>query len=132
MNPYVLAVKSMRHRLGSVVLTVCSLALGIALLLGVERIRNEAKDGFTNTISGTDLIVGARSGSISLLLTSVFHIGHVTDNVSWETFQKIKRNPQVAWTIPLSLGDSHKGFPVLGTSNSYFEHYRYGRKQALR
>ena len=131
MNPYVLAVKSMRHRLGSVVLTVCSLALGIALLLGVERIRNEAKDGFTNTISGTDLIVGARSGSISLLLTSIFHIGHVTDNVSWETFQKVDRNPQVAWTIPLSLGDSHKGFPVLGTSNSYFKHYRYGSKQAL-
>ena len=123
--------KSMRHRKSGVILTIVSLALGVALLLGVEKVRNEAKDGFTNTISGTDIIVGARSGSLSLLLTSVFHIGYVSDNVSWETFKKIERNPQVAWTIPLSLGDTHKGFAVLGTSNAYFDHYRYGNKQNL-
>jgi putative ABC transport system permease protein len=117
--------------MGSVLLTVVSLALGIALLLGVERMRHEAQDGFTNTISGTDIIVGARSGSVSLLLSSVFHIGHVTDNVSWVTYEKIERNPQVAWTIPLSLGDSHKGYAVLGTRNVYFEHYKYGQKQSL-
>ena len=109
MSPYSLSVKSMKHRMDSVMITVVSLALGVALLLGVERIRNEARYGFTNTISETDLIVGARSGSVSLLLSSIFHIGNVTDNVSWETYQKIERNPQVAWTIPLSLGDSHKG-----------------------
>lgn len=131
MNPYSLSVKSLKHRMGSVLLTVCSLALGVALLLGVERVRTEARDGFTNTISGTDLIVGARSGSVSLLLSSVFHIGYVSDNVSWETYKKIERNPIVAWTIPLSLGDTHKGYVVLGTENSYFEHYKYGAKQSL-
>ena len=131
MSPYSLSVKSMKHRMGSVMITVVSLALGLALLLGVERIRNEARYGFTNTISETDLIVGARSGSVSLLLSSIFHIGNVTDNVSWETYQKIERNPQVAWTIPLSLGDSHKGYTVLGTNNAYFEHYKYGQKRML-
>lgn len=131
MSPYSLSLKSMKHRMSSVMITVVSLALGVALLLGVERVRNEARHGFTNTISQTDLIVGARSGSVSLLLTSVFHIGNVTDNVSWETYEKIERNPQVAWTIPLSLGDSHKGYTVLGTSNAYFEHYKYGQKRAL-
>ncbi|MFC4992413.1 ABC transporter permease [Rubritalea tangerina] len=121
----------MRHRLGSVLITVMSLALGVALLLGVERMRSEARYGFTNTISGTDLIVGARSGSVSLLLSSVFHIGNVTDNVSWETFKKIERNPKVAWTIPLSLGDTHRGYTVLGTSDAYFEHYQYAQKRSL-
>lgn len=131
MSPYSLSLKSMKHRVGSLMITVVSLALGVALLLGVERIRNEARYGFTNTISETDLIVGARSGSVSLLLSSIFHIGNVTDNVSWQTYEKIERNPQVAWTIPLSLGDSHKGYTVLGTNNSYFKHYKYGQKLAL-
>lgn len=131
MSPYILSVKSMKHRKGSVLLTICSLALGVALLLGVERMRNAAHEGFTNTIASTDLIVGARSGSVSLLLSSVFHIGNVSDNVSWETYQKIERNPIVAWTIPLSLGDTHRGYTVLGTNNRFFEHYKYGSKQDL-
>jgi putative ABC transport system permease protein len=110
---------------------VLSLALGVALLLGVERIRRQARTSFTNTISGTDLIVGARSGSSSLLLSSVFRIGNPTQNISWETYEKIADNPQVAWTIPISLGDSHRGYRVLGTTNEYFEHYRYANKQNL-
>ena len=82
----------------------------LTLLLGVERIRHQARTSFTNTISGTDLIVGARSGSVSLLLSSVFRIGNPTQNISWETYEKIAANPQVAWTIPISLGDSHQGY----------------------
>ena len=131
MSPYTLSLKSMRHRKWTVLLTTLSLALGIALLLCVERVRHQAKTSFTNTISGTDLIVGARSGSVSLLLSSVFHIGNATQNISWKSYQNIKNNPQVAWTIPLSLGDSHRGFRVLGTDNNYFTHYRYGNKQPL-
>ena len=123
--------KSIKHRGFTVALTVISLSLGVALLLGVERMRSEAREGFTNTISGTDLIVGARTGDVSLLLSSVFRIGNATQNISWETYEKISKNPQVAWTIPLSLGDSHKGYRVLGTSAEYFDHYRYGGKQAL-
>jgi len=131
MSPYTLSIKSMKHRKWTVFLTAASLALGVALLMAVERVRHEAKNGFANTISGTDLIVGARTGSVSLLLSSVFHIGNASQNISWESYQKIAKNPQVAWTIPISLGDSHKGYRVLGTNTDYFEHYRYGKKQPL-
>lgn len=131
MSPLALSLKSLRHRKFTVALTVVSLALGVALLLGVERMRREARSGFTNTISETDLIVGARTGQVSLLLSSVFRIGNPTQNISWETYQKIAKNPQVAWTIPISLGDTHRGYRVLGTTASYFEHYRYGSKRAL-
>lgn len=112
-------------------LTVLSLSLGVALLLGVERMRREARAGFTNTISGTDLIVGARTGQVSLLLSSVFRIGNATQNISWETHEKIAANPQVAWTIPISLGDSHRGYRVMGTSSDYFTHYRYASGRPL-
>jgi putative ABC transport system permease protein len=131
MSPFALTFKSLRHRKFTVTLTVISLALGVALLLGVERIRHQARISFTNTISGTDLIVGARSGSVSLLLSSVFRIGNPTQNISWDTYEKIADNPQVAWTIPISLGDSHRGYRVLGTTNDYFTHYRYADKRNL-
>ena len=123
--------KSIKQRRFTVILTVISLSLGVALLLGVERMRTEAREGFTNTISGTDLIVGARTGDVSLLLSSVFRIGNATQNISWESYEKIAANPQVAWTIPISLGDSHKGYRVLGTTGDYFDHYKYGKKQSL-
>ena len=131
MSPFSLSLKSLRHRKFTVAVTVLSLALGVALLLGVERMRQEARTGFTNTISGTDLIVGARSGQVSLLLNSVFRIGSPSQNISWETYQKIAANPKVAWTIPISLGDSHRGYRVVGTSTDYFEHYRYANKRLL-
>ncbi len=126
-----LAVKSLANRRMTVGITLFALAVSMMLVLGVEKVRSEAKLSFANTISGTDLIVGARSGSIQLLLYSVFRIGNATNNVSWKSFKHIKGRPGVAWAVPLSLGDSHRGFRVLGTSGDYFKHYRFGRKRNL-
>lgn len=126
-----LSLKSLLNRRATAGLTVFAIALSVTLLLGVEKVRTEAKASFANTISGTDLIVGARSGAIQLLLYSVFRIGNATNNISWESYQEIAGRPEVAWTIPLSLGDSHRGFRVLGTNGDYFRHYRFGRKRPL-
>ena len=90
-----------------------------------------AKQSFINTISGTDLIVGARSGDVQMLLYSVFHIGDATANVSWETVEDIRSRPEVEWLVPISLGDSHRGFRVIGTTAEYFERFRYRRSQQL-
>ncbi len=126
-----LALKSLLNRRGTVLLTVFTIAISTALLVGVERLRGEARNSFSSTLSGTDLIVGARSGAVQLLLYSVFRMGEPTANVSWQTYQEIANAPSVAWTVPLSLGDSHRGYRVLGTTDAYFEHYRYGRRQPL-
>ena len=126
-----LAWKSLLNRRFTALLTVISIALSVTLLVGVERLRTEAQASFANTLSGTDLIVGARSGPIQLLLYSVFRIGDATNNLSWESYQDIAAHPKVAWTVPISLGDSHRGFRVLGTTAAYFERYRYGRDRRL-
>jgi putative ABC transport system permease protein len=126
-----LAVKSLRNRRFTAALTVLSIALSVALLLGVERIRQESRETFASSISGTDLVVGARSSPVHLLLSSVFRIGNATNNVSWESYERIAALPEVAWTIPLSLGDSHRGFHVLGTTHDYFDHYRFGQDRQL-
>jgi putative ABC transport system permease protein len=128
---FTLAFKSFRNRRFTTILTIVSIALSVTLLLGVERIRKEAKAGFTSTISGTDLIVGARSGPVQLLLYSVFRIGNATNNISWESYQDIARNPNIRWTIPISLGDSHEGYRVLGTNTDYFNYFRYSGQRPL-
>lgn len=126
-----LAWKSLLNRRFTALLTVISIALSVALLVGVERLRTEARASFANTLSGTDLVVGARSGPVQLLLYAVFRIGDATNNISWQSYQDIAAHPKVDWTVPISLGDSHHGFRVLGTSPAYFEHFRYGRDRRL-
>ncbi|MGB4072381.1 ABC transporter permease [Pseudomonas sp.] len=126
-----LALASLGNRRFTAWLTVFAIALSVCLLLAVERVRTEARASFANTISGTDLIVGARSGSVNLLLYSVFRIGNATNNIRWDSFEHLAAHRQVKWTIPISLGDSHRGYRVMGTSPAYFEHYRYARSQPL-
>lgn len=122
---------SLWNRRGTAALTVFAIAVSVALLLGVQKLRTSAKESFATTISGTDLIVGARSGPINLLLYSVFRIGDPTANVTWETYRRVAQHRDVAWTIPLSLGDSHRGFRVVGTDDNYFAHYRYAQRRPL-
>ena len=126
-----LALKSVLNRKATAILTILTVAVSVILLLGVERVRTEAKSSFANTISGTDLIVGGRSGQVNLLLYSVFRIGNATNNIDWKSYEEFSQHNAVKWAIPISLGDSHKVFRVMGTNHSYFENYRYGSKQPL-
>lgn len=120
-----LALRSLANRKLTTVLTVASIALSVALLVGVEMVRRGVRESFAGTIRGTDLIVGARGGSQQLLLSSVFGIGAPAGTISWATHQRYAEHPAVAWTIPLSLGDSYFGHRVVGTTDAFFEHYRY-------
>jgi putative ABC transport system permease protein len=126
-----LALQSLMNRWVTALLTVLAIAFSIALLLGVEKVRTGARQSFADTISATDLIVGARSGSLNLLLYSVFRIGNATNNITWSSYKELAGRPEIAWIVPLSLGDSHRGFRVLGTTADYFAHYKYRRGHGL-
>ena len=126
-----LATKSLFNRKGSVLLTIMAMSVSIFVLLGVEHIRGQSKQSFNNTVSGVDLIVGARTGTLNLLLYSVFRIGSPTNNIAWDTYQNISNNAKVAWAIPISLGDSHQGYRVMGTTTDYFSHFSYGNQRQL-
>lgn len=126
-----IARKSLMSRKGSVLLTLLSLIVSIALLVSVEHIRKEARDSFGRTVSGVDLIVGARTGQLNLLLYSVFRVGNATNNINWETYETVIDDPKVKWAIPISLGDSHRGYRVMGTTEDYFTHFKFGKKQLL-
>lgn len=126
-----LAMRSVANRSTTAFLTILTVAMSVALFSSIDTIRQGARAGFESTISGTDLIVGARSGPINLLLYSVFHIGDPTNAISWDSYEAVSSAPDVAWTVPLSLGDSHRGYRVVGTTNGFFDHYRYGNQRPL-
>lgn len=126
-----LAARSAWNRRLTLGLTVIAITLSVTLLLGVERLRQDARETFSQSVSGTDLVVGARSGAVQLMLYAVFRIGEPTNGIKWQSYRELAALPAVAWAIPLSLGDSHRGFAVLGTSKDYFTHFRYGESRPL-
>jgi putative ABC transport system permease protein len=126
-----LAYRSLKNRKLTSILTLLSLALSVSLWIGIEHIRVGARESFSNTISQTDLIVGARGGSLQLLLYTVFHMGSPTANVSYESYEKIKNQSAVLWTIPISLGDSHRGYRVVGTNEDFYRQYRYRQDRRI-
>ena len=124
-----LSLKSFRNRKLISFLCIFSIALSLSLFLIVEKLRKGIEDGFTNSISNADLIVGARSGYLQLLMYSIFHMGEPTNNITIDTYKKIKSHPAVDWTIPISLGDSYRGYRVVATDDNFYRHYQfYGDK----
>ena len=125
------AISSLLSRKGSAVMTLMAISVAIFVLLGIEQIRQQARDSFASTVSGVDLIVGAKTGSLNLLLYSVFRIGSPTDNISWQAYRDIAESDDVAWSIPISLGDSHESYRVVGTTRAFFEHFSFGKQRRL-
>lgn len=126
-----LAWRSLRNRRATAILCMATIALAVAVPVAVERIRNDVRGSFASTVSGTDLIVGARTGSLNLLLYAVFHIGEATNNIDWKSYDDIAAWKEIDWAVPLSLGDSHKGFRVVGTTPEFFRRFRYGMRRTL-
>jgi len=127
-----LAFKSLRSRAVTTSLTVFSIALSVMLLVGVDRVREGTQKGFEGTLSHVDLVVGARGGSLPLLLYSVFHIGTANNDISYDSYEHFKNHPAVKWTIPFSLGDSFHDFRVVATDDNFYDHYQYRGGQSLR
>lgn len=132
MTLFKLGIKSLYNRKTSAFLTILALMVSIMLLLGVERVRSGTQESFMRTLSNTDLIVGSKSSSLQLLLYTVFRLGDAPDNISWKSYREIAELKEVKWTVPISLGDSHKGYRVLGTNNDYFRYYKYSKNSLLK
>ena len=126
-----LALKSAWARRLTLGIAVVAIALAAALLIAVERVRHDARQSFTQAISGVDLVVGARTGGIQLMLYAVFHSGTASNNIRYESYATLAKHPAIAWSVPISLGDGHRGFPVIGTTSDYFTHYRYADARPL-
>jgi len=103
----------------------------MVLLLSIERIQQGAEEGFNQSISGVDAIIGPRSSSLELVLYTVFHLGRPTNNITTKTIDDMRLRSDISWLVPIALGDSHRGFRVVATESNYFEHIQYANNQSL-
>ena len=126
-----IAARSALNRRGTLALVMLSIALATALLLGLERLRTDIRSSFSQAVSGTDLVVGARTSPVQLMLYAVFRVGGATNNIRMDSLRAVAQHRAVAWVVPLTMGDSHRGRPVLGTTPEYFRHFAYGDRQPL-
>ncbi|MDR1395068.1 MAG: ABC transporter permease [Deltaproteobacteria bacterium] len=127
----ILAAKSAWNRRGTLALILISIILSTVLLAGLERLRTQVRASFVQSIAGTDLLAGARGSSLQLVLYAVFHLGGASSNMGWEKAREIAAYPETAWTVPLSLGDTHRGFPVVASDENLWTHFRWQRDRKL-
>ena len=125
MIKFTLVIQSLLNRWLSCLLIILTLAFSISLFFTVSRIQESVRSSFQNTISGVDSVVAARGGNLQILLNSVFLIGEPNSTIRWSTFKDITDNNKMNWAVPISLGDSHKGYRVIGTTNNYFKEIKY-------
>ena len=123
--------KSIRSRLLPVSLVTITLMASMVLLLSIERIQKATEEGFNQSISGVDAIVGPRASSLEVVLYTVFHLGRPTNNITMQTVDDIRTRDDIDWLVPIALGDSHKGFRVIATVYNYFKHVKYAGDKPL-
>ncbi|MEN7547724.1 FtsX-like permease family protein [Rapidithrix thailandica] len=106
------------------VLNTLILSLGIAIVIILLLLSTQAEDKMMKNAKGVDLVIGAKGSPLQLILCNIFHIDFPTGNIDLEEAQKVARNPMVKYAIPLALGDSYKGFRIVGTNHKYAELYQ--------
>ena len=104
-------------------LNLLLLSLGLASITLVLLVNHQIQQAFARDLAGIDVVVGAKGSPLQLILSGVFQIDTPTGNVPLADVQALQANPQVAKLIPISMGDSFKGYRIIGTTPDYVSHY---------
>ncbi|RJF99903.1 FtsX-like permease family protein [Noviherbaspirillum saxi] len=123
LNAFALALKSLRHKPLSSALNLLLMAVGIAMMTFVLSASRQLEDHALRDAQGIDLVVGAKGSPLQLILSSLYHIDIPTGNIPLAAQAQLARNRLVKKVIPLALGDSYRGFRIVGTSTDYIAHY---------
>ncbi|MEN3294001.1 MAG: putative transport system permease protein [Burkholderiales bacterium] len=122
-NAFTLALKSLRHKALSTTLNLLLMAIGIAMMTFVLSASQQLEDSALRDAQGIDLVVGAKGSPLQLILSSVYHVDIPTGNIPLAAQAQLAQNRLVKKVIPLALGDSYKGFRIVGTNTDYIAHY---------
>jgi putative ABC transport system permease protein len=104
-------------------LNLLLLTLGLASISFVLLVNHQIERAFERDLAGIDVVVGAKGSPLQLILSGVFQIDTPTGNIALSAVQALQKNPQVAQLIPISMGDSFRGFRIIGTTPDYVSHY---------
>jgi len=104
-------------------LNLLLLSLGLAAISFVLLVSEQIEAGVRRDLAGIDLVVGAKGSPMQIMLSGVFHLDVPTGNIPLSTLKTLRAQPLVARAVPLSLGDSLRGFRIVGTEVSYLDLY---------
>jgi len=105
-------------------LNLLLLSLGLASMTFLLLVSSQLSKAFERDLQGIDVVVGAKGSPMQLILSGVFHIDVPPGNVPLKAVQELQKHPMVAQVIPISLGDSLRGFRIVGSSHDYISHYQ--------
>ena len=105
-------------------LSILLMALGIAIISLLLLAGKQIEEKFTRNVAGIDMVVGAKGSPLQLILASIYQIDSPTGNISMEEANRLTRSPLVKSTIPLSMGDSYKGYRIVGSNEKYLAHFQ--------
>ena len=125
MSIFTLVIKNILQRKFSVLLTVISVSLGVALIGSTLAIKEEVEKNFNQSNVGYEMIVGAKGSSMQLVLNTVFMLGNPVGNIRYEVYEKLKHDRRIALALPYALGDNYDGFNIVGTTDDLFTKFNY-------
>jgi putative ABC transport system permease protein len=115
-----------QHRVSTLVTSLCA-ALATGLVMAVFSLEEQSRDAFTGGETGFDAVLGARGSALQLVLNSVFHLETSPGNIPWELYRAVEKDPGVSLAIPYAVGDSYRGYRVVGTDPKLFSEGGEGR-----
>ncbi len=119
MSPVRLSLAYLRARPLATALNLLLLALGIATITVMLLATTQIEERLQRDVRGVDLVVGAKGSPMQLILSAVFHLDAPTGNISLSAAHEVAKHPMVRQAIPVALGDSYRGFRIVGTNHDY-------------
>lgn len=123
MNALALSLAYLRRRPLNTVLNLLLLAIGVGTIALLLLFSQQLQDRLARDAQGIDMVVGAKGSPMQLILSSVFQIDVPTGNVRIADARPLAENRMIEKAIPLALGDSFRGFRIIGTERSYADNY---------
>lgn len=123
MNTVTLSWRYLMARPLATALNLLLLTLGLAAVSFVLLTRAQIERAFDRDLAGIDAVVGAKGSPLQLILSGVFHLDVPTGNIALADVQALEKDARVAQLIPMSLGDSYRGYRIVGTTPAYLDHY---------
>lgn len=112
-------------------LSIFILSLSIALLLGIQQIKASFQHQIAHNLGNIDLVIGAKGSPLQLTLASVLHLDHPTGNIPYKTFDTYSKNPMIDTAIPISYGDTYKGYRIVGSTPDFLTLYKAKLEEGL-